>query len=298
VVGAKPLAAFDERYSEVRAARMRYFVGGSGPPLVLVHGLTGAAVNFAELAGLLARRHRVLVPDLPGHGCSAPLPAAPSLAAYADRVRLLAEQEGMLPAVLVGHSLGGLVALRFAARHPADVKAVVLAGSAGISSATRWAERWLTLFGVLRLGRKVAPIRRQVARSPLLRELVFGHVSASDPQALSQLAVEGFLASGRLHTDTRTCARLLVRDDPRAELHRVNCPVLVLSGARDRQIGVGDAFELARRLHAPLRVIADCGHLLVGERPDACAAAIEDFLRSSDWDGQVDKRPLELERVG
>jgi pimeloyl-ACP methyl ester carboxylesterase len=72
-----------------------------------------------------------------------------------------------------------------------------------------------------------------------------------------------------------------VRDDPRENLHRVRCPVLVLSGARDRQIPVGDAFELARRLRGRLRVIADCGHLLLGERPDACCDAIEDFLASS-----------------
>jgi pimeloyl-ACP methyl ester carboxylesterase len=52
----------------------------------------------------------------------------------------------------------------------------------------------------------------------------------------------------------------------------------VLWGARDNQLPVGDAFDYARRLRAPLRTIADAGHLLIGERPDACAEAIESFL--------------------
>jgi pimeloyl-ACP methyl ester carboxylesterase len=61
----------------------------------------------------------------------------------------------------------------------------------------------------------------------------------------------------------------------------VRCPSLVLWGARDNQLPVGDAFDYARRLRARLRVIADCGHLLIGERPQACADAIADFLADS-----------------
>ena len=54
----------------------------------------------------------------------------------------------------------------------------------------------------------------------------------------------------------------------------------MLWGARDRQVPVDDAFEYARRLRAPVRVIPDCGHLLIGERPEACADAIEAFVRA------------------
>src|SRR5919206_350635 len=88
-------------------AQLRNFVGGDGTPLVLVHGLGGGASNWVELAPALARRYRVLVPDLPGHGGSAPFPAAPTLSPFADVLAALAEQEGMVPAAVVGHSLGG-----------------------------------------------------------------------------------------------------------------------------------------------------------------------------------------------
>ena len=275
--------------------RMRYFVAGAGAPVVLVHGLTGAASNFAELAPLLAERARVLVPELPGHGGSAPLPAAPSLDPYAERVRLVAEREGVLPAVFVGHSLGAVIALRLAMRVPEAVRGLVLAGAAGIASTTRWAEFWITTFGYLKLGRKLAPHRERFARRRLLRYVPFGYWGASDPPALSEQAVEGFLAGPALHTDTISAGRALVRDDPRIDLERVRCPALVLWGARDRQVPVDDAFEYARRLGAPLRTIADCGHLLVGERPGACADAIGAFL---DRIGHVDELPGQAEALG
>ena len=62
-------------------------------------------------------------------------------------------------------------------------------------------------------------------------------------------------------------------------LDRVRCPCLVLAGARDRMVPVADAIEYARRLRAPLRIVPDCGHLVIGERPDACVEAIAELLR-------------------
>ena len=106
-----------------------------------------------------------------------------------------------------------------------------------------------------------------MARSSLLKRVVFGRWGASDPPALPPDVVEAFLAGPARHTDTVSAAKALVRDDVRPDLERVRCPALVLWGARDNQLPVDDAFEYARRLRAPLRVIADCGHLLIGERP-------------------------------
>jgi pimeloyl-ACP methyl ester carboxylesterase len=298
VTDGKPLPGipdFDERWTDAGAVRARYLVGGDGPPLALVHGWTGAASNFAELAPLLAQRFRVLVPDLPGHAGSSPLPAAPNLDAYADRVRQIASHERMLPLAVVGHSMGGLVALRLALRRPADVSALVLAASAGIESVTRRAEFWIALLGLVRPGRMIAPFRLAVARSPLLRRAVFGPYQVADPAALSERAIDGLLGASGHHTDVVSAGKALVRDDPRVELEDVRCPVLVLWGARDLQVPVADAFEYARRLRAPVRVIADCGHLLVAERPDACAHAISEFL---DRVVELDELPVEAELPG
>ena len=274
-------AGLAERFAEVRGTRLRYLVGGNGEPVVLVHGLGGAAANWLALAPLLLPRWRLLVPELPGHGGSAALAAAPSLNVYADRLGALLEHERLASAAVVGHSLGGAIALRLAIRRPDAVSALVLAGAAGISSGTRNARYALTITGIVKPGRKLAPYRRRIAGSNVLKRLVFGRWGAADPEALPAELVEAFLAGPARHTDTVSAARALVRDDPRADLDRVRCPSLVLWGARDTQLPVDDAFDYARRLRARLRVIADCGHLLIGERPAACADAIEDFLTDS-----------------
>jgi pimeloyl-ACP methyl ester carboxylesterase len=272
------LPGLEQRSVEVKAVHMRYFVGGEGPPLLLVHGLGGAASNWTELAPLLARRHRLLVPDLPGHGGSSALPGVSGLEPYADRVALVAEREGMLPAPVVGHSLGGSVVLRLALRRPGDVQAIVLAGSAGLSTGNIWGRQLLSVFTTVRPGRLAARVRGRVARSPLLRRAVFGFVSVADPVALTNEAVEGFLAAQLLHTDVDSAWQALRRDDPRQELEQIQVPVLVLWGAEDAQLPLDDAFEYTRRLRARLRVIPGCGHLLIGERPDVCDRAIADFL--------------------
>jgi pimeloyl-ACP methyl ester carboxylesterase len=272
------LAGFEERFLELPGGRLRYLAAGEGEPVLLVHGLGGAAGNWVALAPLLLPERRLLVPELPGHGGSSPLPAAPSLNAYADPLAWLLEHEGAPSAAVVGHSLGGAIALRLAIRGPEAVAALVLAGAAGISSASRSARYALTITGLLKPGRKIAPHRARVARSALLRHIVFGRWGAADPPALPPDVVEAFLAGPARHTDTVSAAKALIRDDARYDLDRVACPSFVLWGARDNQLPIGDAFEYARRLKAPLRVIADCGHLLIGERPAACADAIAGFL--------------------
>jgi pimeloyl-ACP methyl ester carboxylesterase len=277
---AKRMAEFEERGWDFRGTRVRGLVGGpaGASAVVLLHGLGGSASNWAFVAPELARRRRVLVLDLPGHGRSAPLPAAPGLGSYADAVAAVVEQEQLGRVDLVGHSFGGLVSIRLAVRRPELVRRVVLAAAAGISSSTRWAERVLAFLGWLQPGRKISPHWKAVAASRALKHAVFAHWMARDPDALPTVAVEALLRDINLHSDTDSAWRALTQDDPRADLHRVHAPALVLWGAHDNQLPLEDAFELARRLHAPVRVIAECGHLLIVERPDACLDAIEAWL--------------------
>jgi pimeloyl-ACP methyl ester carboxylesterase len=274
------LTGFEEHFATVLGATVRYFVAGVGEPVVLVHGLGGAASNWVEIAPALARKRRVLAVDLPGHAGSRPLPAAPSLSTYADCVARVAELEGMLPAPVVGHSAGGLIGLRLALRHEGAVTGLVLAATAGISSGRRLAQVTLEVLALVQPSRLVVPFRHLIARVPALRYVPFGWWGADDPRALSAAATLGFLEGAALHTNTVALGRALVRDDPRPDLDRMRCPSLVLWGARDRWVPLRDGFEYARRLRAPLRVVPACGHLVIGERPDACLDAIERFLDS------------------
>jgi pimeloyl-ACP methyl ester carboxylesterase len=152
----------------------------------------------------------------------------------------------------------------------------VLAGAAGISSTSGRARTGLAITSLVKPGRRLAPYRDLIARRPRLRRLVL-YWGVADTDALEPDAAERFLIGPALHTDTVSASRALVTDDVREHLAGVRCPCLVVWGARDSQVAVGDAFDFSRRLRAPLRVIADCGHLLIGERPDVCASAVREF---------------------
>jgi pyruvate dehydrogenase E2 component (dihydrolipoamide acetyltransferase) len=277
---ASLLSGFEERVETIRGTAFRALVGGpsGAPPVVLLHGLGGSSSNWALLAPQLAERRRVVLVDLPGHGRSGPLAAVPGIGLYADRVAALLGRLGLAPADAVGHSLGGLVALRLATRRPEAVRSLVLVAAAGIGSGTTAAARALALAGWVQPGRRISPYWRPIARNDVLKRIVFGRWFAADPAQLSEVAVEALLRDVNLHTDTDGAWRALTADDPRPELGLVRCPSLVLWGAEDRQLPVDDGIEYARRLRAPLRVIADCGHLPIVERPDACLDAVERFL--------------------
>jgi pimeloyl-ACP methyl ester carboxylesterase len=274
------LEGFEERELDWRGTRLRYAVGGGESPLVLVHGLGGAIENWRALAPPLAERHRVLVPDLPGHGRSAPLPEVRDVDGLAEAVLAVVDAENARDAVWIGHSLGGVVALRAAALRPEAARGLVLAAAAGIGSASRAAQVTLTVLGVVRPGRLIAPHRQAWSRSRLGRRAAFGWWGVADPDALDPELAEAFLVGPAHHTDTRQAGRALLASDPRRELDRVSCPCLCLWGASDNWVRLDDGIEYARRLRAPLRTIAGCGHLLIGERPDACLAAIHEFVDS------------------
>ena len=280
--GKHRLEGFEQHELVWHGTRLGYAIGGEGPPLVLLHGLGGTIENWRALAPSLAARHRVLVPDLPGHGSSGLLPEAPDVDALAEAALGVVDAEDAAGAVWVGHSLGGIVALRAAAVRPDAVRGLVLAAAAGIGSASRAAHITLAVLGVARPGRLIAPHRRAWSRSRLGRRAVFGWWGAADPAALEPELAEAFLVGPAHHTDTRQAGRALLASDPRPELDRVTCPCLCLWGASDNWVRLEDGMEYARRLRAPLRTIAGCGHLLIGERPDACLAAIDGFVASLD----------------
>jgi pimeloyl-ACP methyl ester carboxylesterase len=273
------LLGLEERTAE--AFGLRYYVGGSGPPLVLVHGLAGTATNWVEVVPELVERHRVLVVDLPGHGSSAPPPRGCGVSDFADAVAHVVELEEAGPAFVAGHSFGGHVALRLAHRRPELVRGLLLVAPAGIATTTRSLQLAVALAGAVRPGRWVAPLRHRYAARRWYRRALFRPWFVSDPAAISERATVGFLEGQRLHLDTRTAGRAMVADDPRLDLEHVECPVLILWGARDAQLPLDDAFEYARRLRAPLRIVADCGHLVIGERPAACVAALDDLVAVS-----------------
>ncbi|HWN22131.1 MAG TPA: alpha/beta fold hydrolase [Gaiellaceae bacterium] len=271
----------EERALDVGDVRLRYAVGGGGDPVVLVHGLGGAASNWIELLPELLEHYRVLVLDLPGHGGSGALPHGAGMSDFADAVASVIEHEEASPALVFGHSFGGQAALRLAQRRPALVRGLLLAAPSGIRTGARVVQALVLVSSAVRPARLVAPFRHRFSERLWYRRALFRPWFVSDPLAFSSRATLGFLDGAPAHTDMGTAGRAMLADDPRLDLEHVSCPVVVLWGARDAQLPLDDAFEYARRLHAKLRVVADCGHLVIGERPHACLDALEELRRAA-----------------
>jgi pimeloyl-ACP methyl ester carboxylesterase len=254
---------------------VHYRVGGEGEPLLLVHGLGGSGENWVEVLPELVQRHRVLVVDLPGHAGSAPPPAGATTGDFADSVARVLDAEGIESAVVAGHSFGGLVALRLAHTRPELVRGLLLVAPAGIATSSRLTEALVVAATTIRPARWVARFSHRWAGRVWYRRAVFRPWFVSDPVPLTERATLGLLADQGRHTNTRIAGRAMVAGDPRRDLGGVTCPVVVLWGARDAQLPLEDAFEYARRLRAKLRLVADCGHLVIVERPHAVLDALD-----------------------
>ena len=277
MTAAMEIAGLEARRLTAGGVSVRYFAGGSGEPLLLLHGLSGSAANWVEVLPALVERFRVLAVDLPGHAGSAPLRRGAGITDFASVASDLLEAEGVSAALVGGHSFGGLVALRLAQQRPELVSGLLLAAPAGIGSGTRLAQAIVLMTVTVRPGRWVAPLRFRYADRAWYRRVLFRPWFVSDADALSAGATHGLLAGIRGHTDVKVAGRAMVADDPRVGLAAVRCPVVVLWGARDAQLPLDDAFEYARRLGARLRIVADCGHLVPVERPGALIDSLEEL---------------------
>jgi pimeloyl-ACP methyl ester carboxylesterase len=259
---------------------LRYHVGGEGEPLLLLHGLSGSTGNWVELLPELLARYRVIAVDLPGHAGSGRLPRGASTADFAAAAAAALDAENVSSALVAGHSFGGLVALRLARSRPELVRGLLLVSPAGIRSATPVVRAIALTSTTIRPGRFAALLGSRYAGRSWYRRAVFRPWFVSDAVALTPAATLGLLGDQRRHADTRTAARAMCADDPRRELSEIRCPVVVLWGARDPQLPLDDAFDYARRLRAKLRLVADCGHLVIVERPSAVMDALAELTRA------------------
>ena len=132
---------------ELHGHRVIYRATGSGPPVVLVHGMVNSSRHWRDVALRLAERHTVIAPDLIGHGDSATPRGDYSIGAHAAAIRDLLVAIGVGPATFVGHSLGGGVAMQFFWQFPERVERLALVSSGGLGPEVRWPLRGAALPG-------------------------------------------------------------------------------------------------------------------------------------------------------
>jgi pimeloyl-ACP methyl ester carboxylesterase len=254
---------------------IHYVDRGQGQPLVLIHGLGGSIYNFRYNIPALSEHMRVVALDLKGFGYSErPAAGDYSLAAQARLVGELMDRLGIPRAAVLGHSMGGAIALRLAATSPEKVDRLILVGSAPPSRMVPRFAGIPPLPSLLRLGTAL------VLHQPRLREIVLRQ-GYYDPSFLSPEMLAEFRRFARTRGSTNAIARLLsdaARDEP-VDLSRISQPVLLLWGGHDRWTSLRLARWLADQIpDARLEVIERARHMVLEERAEEANEAILAFL--------------------
>jgi len=250
---------------------IRYFEDGSGPDLVLLHGMFGDYLDWEPVLGRLAERFHVVAPDLPGFGESEKPDVAYSGEFFVEMLDEFFAALGLKEVVLGGNSFGGQIAMLYALRHAEKVSQLVLVDSGGF--------------------REVPEGERAMARTILSRENLLKMPAAMIPLIFSKVFVkesgekERYLAkqTAKLKAgDYAEYVRALVRSIDLSmatnlleELPKIKCPVLLISGKEDSVVPPEQAEEAARRLpQAILIMMEKCGHMPQMEEPEEFARRV------------------------
>ncbi|HEY5197876.1 MAG TPA: alpha/beta hydrolase [Solirubrobacteraceae bacterium] len=259
-----------------------YRIAGSGPVLLLLHGIAGTAEAWIPSMPLLARRFTVIAPDLPGHGSSDKAPGDYSLGALANSIRDLLVGLGHTRATIVGHSLGGGVAMQFAYQYPERCERLVLVASGGLGRSVNGLLRAAALPGAgLVLSVAAPPI---VAVGGLIGSLAgrVGLRPAPDVREVSRgfaTLVDGQTRSAFIDTLRSVVSPSGQRVDATNKLYlAAGMPVLIVWGAKDPIIPANHG----RRAHSLIPnstyvEFAQAGHTPHVDDPHRFADAVLDF---------------------
>jgi pimeloyl-ACP methyl ester carboxylesterase len=254
--------------------------GGSGEPLVLVHGIGHTWRGWKPMLPLLERSFDVLAPDLPGFGHSPPLPEGqpPTAEALADAVEREMDAAGFGTAHLSGNSLGGWIALELARRGRA--RTVTAISPAGLPLPREMAWGRALLLG-MRWAARNSPAPEALLRNPVGRTLLAGPALGkpwrADPADMAEQAKLYGNAPGMLTTFEALQGRQPLG------LTTLDVPVLLLWGTKDLILLPRQARRFERLIPgAELRYLKGLGHTPMSDDPEALSNAIEEFaLRRS-----------------
>ncbi len=287
--------------------------GGSGEPLLLLHGLGGSHINWIAAAPLLAARYRVLALDLVGFGRSPLEKRSASVEANQAMLDRFLREYLQRPVLLVGNSMGGLIALLQAGQNPKSVAGVALVNAAMPHPST-WSidpqvlalfaamtmpgvgELFMWLKGELRSAEQ--SVEEMLAmccadQSRVAREVFQAHVTLTREHARDPWVNRAYLQA------TRSLVRLLLgRDRYRDIVKRVKARTLVIAGAHDRLIRLNAAEQIARlRPDWAFVPLAHVGHLPHIEDPEGFCEILGAWLEGAPalrGDGLVDGHPPSL----
>ena len=250
-----------------------YLEGGRGDPLLLLHGFGADKDNFTRVARFLTPHYRVIVPDLIGFGESAhPANADYAPSAQAERVRALVQALGITTVHIGGSSMGGQIAMTYAASHPTEVKSLWLIDPAGVWSAPE---------------SELQRMMRESGRNPLMARSddEFAAVVSfvmTDPPFMPRPMLNVMARERMRNFDLETRIFTQVRSDSiETRIAGLNTRTLIVWGEKDRAINVATADILHKLLpNSQVITLPGIGHLPMLEQPRKSAGDYLAFRQS------------------
>lgn len=288
----------------VHGYRRAFRIAGDGPPLLLIHGIGDNSRTWEQVIPLLAREHLVIAPDLLGHGASDKPRADYSVAAYANGMRDLLAVLGVDRVTLVGHSLGGGVAMQFAYQFPDKTERLVLVSTGGsgreVSPVLRAATLPFAQLGLSALRLPFAQLAVNLAVDALHRMDTGLGLDALDLRRIVEAlpdhtARSAFIRTLRSVVDWR--GQVVTMLD-RCYLSR-GMPTMLMWGGRDSVLPVAHAHHAhAAMPGSRLEIFPDEGHFPFRTDPARFVGLLEDFIASTEPANWSDEQWRELMRGG
>jgi pimeloyl-ACP methyl ester carboxylesterase len=249
---------------------------GSLPPMLMVHGWTGAAADWAPLLQALAYRGRAIAIDLPGNGLSDKPDAPYDVPWFLDFLHAFCATIGASTIVLAGNSMGGQIAVHFTVRYPAIVEKLILVDPYGLKGEEG------RRGPLARLG-PLVDLAFSLNRRRFIERAIRRNILHSTDPGLLKVAVDSTASSVLGRNGARAVSRVTQRVIGRARvdalLPGISQPVLLLWGEHDRLLPPRWAGAFASLLpRATLHTIPDAGHMPMLERPAEVAEKITRFL--------------------
>lgn len=288
LLASASVAHFEEWEIALHGRRAVYRVAGEGPAVVLIHGMLNSSSHWHEVASVLAERHTVVAPDLIGHGDSAAPRGDYSLGAHAASIRDVMAAIGIERATLVGHSLGGGVAMQFFYQFPQRVERLALVSSGGLGREVSPLLRTAALPGVSALlsatiNPRLLGAIRETGSAMRRRGMQKGAYLQALARALRPLqspgAREAFLQTLRAVIDVRG-QRVSATD----RLYLLeSMPTLIVWGERDHTIPIEHGRSAHRAIPgSAFRTLPGVAHFPNLEDPEGLSRALLEFIASTE----------------
>lgn len=253
---------------KIDGVSINYELTSKGECLTLVHGLGGSTASWENQAADFSQKYQVLTWDVRGFGQSDKPRGEYSAELFADDLYRLLKVLGISETYVLGHSMGGVIALRFTLDHPEMVRALIVASSASECNEAA-AKRWNDMANTIeKEGMGVVEEMVEKNFTPAFAE---GHPDIIEHQ--KQL---------RLNNNPQAyaqAARAMALGNLTADLDKIKCPALFIVGDKDINVGVGGSVIMHRRVPgSELKIVAECGHAINVEKAKEFNAAVLEFL--------------------